>query len=65
MLLFFPTAIMPQTGAGTEPGLSTAGWIFISFAWAAIISVAVFCYSKVIRIAEQRKRAAASSGDKM
>ncbi len=56
MLLSSASFILTQTNPAAVHGLNTAGWIFISLAWISIISVAVFCYSKVIRIAEQRKR---------
>jgi hypothetical protein len=56
-----PLMWLEQTGPTHAHGLSTAGWIFISCAWIAIIGVAVFCYSRVIRLAEQRKRASASA----
>jgi hypothetical protein len=37
-------------------GLTTGGWIFISIAWTAIISVAVFCYRKVLQTAMEKRR---------
>jgi hypothetical protein len=36
------------------PGLTTEGIIFMSLAWGAIISLAIFCFSKVIR-SEKKK----------
>jgi hypothetical protein len=39
-------------------GMTAAGWIFIAIAWTAIISVAVFCYRKVLQKAEERKQQA-------
>ena len=29
--------------------MSTGGWVFMIGAWAAIISLAIFCFSKVLR----------------
>jgi len=37
-------------------GLTTAGWTFVTLAWTSILSVLVFCYRKVLRHAEERKR---------
>lgn len=59
MLWFISSALMEQTGSASAHGLTTAGWIFISLAWITIISVAAFCYSRVIRIAEANRRAEA------
>ena len=39
-------------------GLTTGGWIFISIAWATIISVAVFCYRKVLQKAAEKRQQA-------
>jgi hypothetical protein len=37
--------------------MTTAGWIFMASAWTMIISVAVFCYRKVLqKAAEKRQR---------
>ena len=46
-------------GAGVQAqGLTTAGWIFVSTAWVCIISIAVFCYRKVILKSEHKRRVA-------
>ena len=37
-------------------GMTTRGWIFISIAWATIISVAVFCYWKILQKAFGRRQ---------
>ena len=37
-------------------GMTTRGRIFISIAWATIISVAVFCYWKILRKAFERRQ---------
>lgn len=58
MLLSSAAILAMQTAPASAQGLNTAGWIFISSAWLTIISVAVFCFSKVIRLAEAKKRAA-------
>lgn len=55
-MLSLGVLFLDQTGTSQAHGLSTAGWIFISIAWFTIISVAVFCYGKVIRLAEARKK---------
>ena len=36
-------------------GMKTGGWIFISLAWTVITSLVVFCYRKILKIAEQRR----------
>ncbi|NUO80707.1 hypothetical protein HUU05_11555 [candidate division KSB1 bacterium] len=46
-----------QTASTQVSGLTTAGWIFVSTAWLVIISVAAFCYRKVIQKSEQNRRA--------
>lgn len=47
-----------QTVSNPALGMTTAGWIFMSLAWLTIISVAVFCYRKVLqKAAEKRRRA--------
>ncbi len=51
--------VIDQTAGAQAQGLSTAGWIFVSTAWICIISVAVFCYRKVIMKSEQKRRATA------
>lgn len=55
MPLFSAPLLILQTDPASAHGLNTAGWIFISIAWLAIISVAVFCFGKVIRLAEAKK----------
>jgi hypothetical protein len=37
-------------------GLTSAGWIFIAIAWTTIISIAVFCYRKVLQKAAERRQ---------
>jgi len=34
---------------GEEIEMTTGGWVFMIGAWTAIISLAVFCFSKVLR----------------
>lgn len=56
--LFQEAAQTAQSLSDKPVGLTTAGWIFISIAWTTIISVAVFCYRKVLqKAAEKRRRA--------
>ncbi len=46
-----------QSMSGKPVDMTTAGWIFLSIAWISIISVAVFCYRKVLQKAtKQRQR---------
>ncbi len=45
-----------QSLPNQSAGMTAAGWIFITIAWTAIISVAVFCYRKVLQIAEARRQ---------
>lgn len=48
-----------QETAQSQPvGMTTAGWVFIAIAWTAIISIAVFCYRKVLQKAEEQKQQA-------
>jgi hypothetical protein len=37
-------------------GMTTRGWIFMGIAWTTIISVAVFCYRKVLQKAFEQRR---------
>jgi hypothetical protein len=39
-------------------GLTAGGWVFISIAWATIISLAVFCYRKVLQKAAEKRQEA-------
>lgn len=58
MLLLHEVVQVTQTLSDKPVGLTTAGWIFISIAWTTIISLAVFCYRKVLqKAAEKRRRA--------
>jgi hypothetical protein len=49
-----------QTGQSLSDqpvALTTGGWIFITIAWTTIISMAVFCYRKILqKAAEKRQR---------
>jgi hypothetical protein len=58
MLLLLEAAQTAQSLSDKPAGLTTAGWIFMSIAWTTIISMAVFCYRKVLqKAAEKRQRA--------
>lgn len=62
MLLFHEVVQSAQSFSDKPVGLTTAGWIFISIAWTTIISLAVFCYRKVLqKAAEKRQRALSES----
>ena len=37
-------------------GMTTSGWIFMAIVWTTIISVAVFCYRKILQKAFERRR---------
>lgn len=37
-------------------GMTTKGWIFMSIAWTTIITVAVFCYRKILQKAFERRQ---------
>ncbi len=56
MFLIIATAQSAQTSSQNAVGLTTAGWIFISIAWITIISIAVFCYRKVLQKASERRQ---------
>ncbi|MCI0693079.1 hypothetical protein L0337_13865 [candidate division KSB1 bacterium] len=45
-----------QSLTGQPAGMTAAGWIFIAIAWMTIISIAVFCYRKVLQITEERRQ---------
>jgi cell division protein FtsN len=47
-----------QSLADQPAGMTAAGWFFIAIAWTTIISIAVFCYRKVLQKAEKRKQQA-------
>ena len=54
MITVLPEAVQ---GLSDKPvGLTAAGWVFISIAWTTIISVAVFCYRKVLQKAEEKRQ---------
>lgn len=62
MLLLHEVVQVTQTLSDKPIGMTTAGWIFISIAWTTIISLAVFCYRKVLqKAAEKRRRALSES----
>ena len=62
MLLLHEVVQVTQTLSDKPIGMTTAGWIFISIAWTTIISIAVFCYRKVLqKAAEKRRRALSES----
>ncbi|MCG3119107.1 MAG: hypothetical protein ALAOOOJD_01438 [bacterium] len=50
--------VAAQTVSNPALGMTTAGWIFMSLAWLTIISVAVFCYRKVLQKAAEKQRRA-------
>lgn len=58
MLLLHAVVPAAQSISEQSLGLTTAGWIFISIAWTAIISVAVFCYRKVLQKAAEKRQQA-------
>jgi hypothetical protein len=56
MMLLLQEAVQTAQALSDQPvGLTTGGWIFISIAWATIISVAVFCYRKVLQKAAEKR----------
>lgn len=60
MLLLHEVVQVTQTLSDKPIGMTTAGWIFISIAWTTIISLAVFCYRKVLQKAAEKRRRALS-----
>lgn len=58
MLLLGAISNLTLANLTTDLGLNLGGWIFISLAWISIISIAIFCFSKVIGLAEAKKREA-------
>ncbi len=60
MLLLHEVVQVTQTLSDKPIGMTTAGWIFISIAWTTIISIAVFCYRKVLQKAAEKRRRALS-----
>ena len=56
MLLLHEIVQTAQSFSDKPVGLTTAGWIFIFIAWTAIISLAVFCYRKVLQKAAEKRR---------
>ncbi len=57
MLLFHEVAQTAPAFSDQLAGMTAAGWIFMAIAWTTIISVAVFCYRKVLqKAAEKRQR---------
>lgn len=57
-LLLQEVAQTTQSLSDKPVGMTTAGWIFMASAWTMIISVALFCYRKVLqKAAEKRQRA--------
>lgn len=58
MLLLHEVVQVTQTLSDKPIGMTTAGWIFISIAWTTIISLAVFCYRKVLQKAAEKWRRA-------
>ncbi len=60
MLLFHEVVQTTQVLSDKPVGMTTAGWIFISIAWTTIISLAVFCYRKVLQKAGEKRRRALS-----
>lgn len=60
MLLLHVLVSTTQSASQPSLGMTTAGWIFMAFAWTTIISVAVFCYRKVLQKAAEKRRQALS-----
>jgi hypothetical protein len=56
MFLIAATVQNTQASVQNAVGLTTAGWIFFAIAWTVIISVAVFCYRKVLQKASERRQ---------
>ena len=56
MFLIAATVQNTQASAQNAVGLTTAGWIFLAIAWTTIISLAVFCYRKVLQKASERRQ---------
>jgi hypothetical protein len=56
MFLIATTVQSAQASAQNAVGMTTAGWIFIAIAWTTIISIAVFCYRKVLQKASERRQ---------
>ena len=50
------TAQTAQSMSNEPGGMTTQGWIFMGIAWTTIITVAVFCYRKVLQKAIERRR---------
>lgn len=42
-------AFLLQAESAAAPEMTTGAWIFIAGAWTAIISLVVFCFSKILR----------------
>lgn len=57
--MLFPEVVLQadQALAKEAQGLTAAGWFFVALAWTTIVSMAVFCYRKVLSKAEERSRA--------
>ena len=49
MTIATTTLLALVRGAAEQQQMTTGGWVFMIGAWAGIISLAVFCFSKVIR----------------
>jgi hypothetical protein len=56
MFLITATAQSVQASAQNAVGMTTAGWIFMAIAWITIISIAVFCYRKILQKASERRQ---------
>ena len=58
MLLFHEAVQTAQSLSNKPVGMTTGGWIFMSVVWTTVISLAVFCYRKVLQKAEEKRRRA-------
>jgi hypothetical protein len=57
MVSLIQHAIQIAQSLSDEPvGMTTRGWIFMSIAWTTIISVAIFCYRKILQRAFERRQ---------
>lgn len=57
MLFLILHAIQTAQSLSDEPvGMTRRGWIFMCIAWATIISVAIFCYRKILQRAFERRQ---------
>ena len=54
MAIVFSLLILLQTtGSNAAPEMTTGGWIFMGGAWAGILSLVYFTFSKILRNAKK------------